>query len=63
MLTVEPQAYARSRQAELTRSLGDVRLAQMAQGRPRRVAGSRQPMLRWFASHLRPKPAAPAACC
>jgi hypothetical protein len=63
MLTVEPQAYARSRQAELTRSAGDVRLSQNSQARPRPVAATRQPMLRWLASHLRLKPTAPTACC
>jgi hypothetical protein len=63
MLTVEPQAYARSRQAELTRSVGDVRLTQKSQARPRPVAGTQQPMLRWLTSHLRLKPTAPAPCC
>jgi hypothetical protein len=63
MLTVDPMAYARSRQAELTRAAGGVRLAQMAPARPRRFVGTRHPMLRWLASHLRLKPAASAACC
>jgi hypothetical protein len=63
MLTVEPQAYARSRQAELTRYVGDVRLTQKSQARPRPGRWYRQPMLRWLTSHLRLKPTAPAACC
>jgi hypothetical protein len=63
MLTGEPQAYARSRQVELTRSAGDVRLTQKSQARPRPVAGIRQPSHRWLASRLRLRPAAPAASC
>jgi hypothetical protein len=63
MLTVEPLAYARSRQVEQARAARDARLARLARSSSRQVAGSQRRRFRLLTSRLQLKPASPAPCC
>lgn len=63
MLTVEPLAYARARQAELRSAAGHARLARLARADLRPASADRPARLRRLPSRLQLKPAAPATCC
>jgi hypothetical protein len=63
MLTVDPMAYARSRQTESMRAANAARMAGLARSTPRPASPSRWPGSRWLSSRLQLKPAAPMACC
>lgn len=63
MLTVDPLAYARSRQAESTRAANAARLARLARSAPRQASPNHWPGSRWLTSHLQLRPSPPAACC
>ena len=63
MLTVEPLAYARARQAELRSAAGNARLARLARSDSRPMSAARTPRMRRLTSRFQLRPASPAACC
>jgi hypothetical protein len=63
MLTVDPMAYARSRQAEWTRQANAARLVRVARSTPRHAAARSWPGPRRLTARLQLEPASPAACC
>ena len=62
MLTVEPLAYARARQAELRNAADQARLARLARSCSCPETTDRAPWLGALTSRLKLRPAAPAAC-